>query len=118
LPAKANPAIPKGSSQPAEIGIDLLRGGKFIPVTAAAEMVRAEVAVPAPGVMAAGEKEQFQPLGIPLQASEMELLNEPDCGLALTVKVPDCPAGMVTVEGDALKVTVDEPPPPEVQAGL
>src|SRR3977135_1807395 len=100
------------------MGIDFFRWGKFIPATVAAEMVRAEVAVPAPGVMAAGEKEQLKPLGIPLQESEMLLLKEPDCGFALTVRLPDCPAGMVTVEGDALKVTLDEPPPPEVQAGL
>ena len=80
-------------------------------------MVRAEVAVPEPGVMAAGEKAQLKPLGRPLQESEMELLNEPDCGFAVTVNPPDCPAGIVMDEGAALKDNVDDPPP-EPHAGL
>ena len=80
-------------------------------------MVRVELAVPEPGVMATGEKEQLKLLGTPLQESEMGLLNEPECGFAVTVNLPDCPAGMVTDDGEALKVTVDDPPP-ELHAGL
>ena len=60
--------------------------------------------------MVAGEKEQLKLLGIALQESEMELLNDPDCGFAVTVKFPDCPAGIVADDGEALKETVDEPP--------
>jgi len=74
-------------------------------------MVRAEVTVPEPGVMAAGEKAQLKPPERPLQESEMELLKEPDCGFAVTVNPPDCPAGIVMDEGAALKDTVDDAPP-------
>jgi hypothetical protein len=49
----------------------------------------------------------------------MGLLNDPDCGFAVTTSVPDCPAGMVTAVGEALKVTLFvEDPPPELHAGL
>jgi hypothetical protein len=40
---------------------------------------------------------------MPLQLSEMELLNDPDCGFAVTVRVPEIPAGIVSEAGDALK---------------
>lgn len=113
LPMNAKAAIPKGSIQPAEIGMGFLCWGKFIPKREAGEMVRVEVAVPEPGVMVTGEKEQVRVLGIPLQESEMGLLKDPDCGLALTVRLPAFPAGMVTEEGDALKDTVDDPAPEE-----
>jgi hypothetical protein len=53
--------------------------------------------------MEAGEKEQLKLLGIPAHEREIALLNAPDCGLAVTVKRPDCPAGIVTEEGDAPK---------------
>jgi hypothetical protein len=87
--------------------------------TATAEMVSVEVAAPFPGVMIAGENAHCQPLGTPLQASVIGLLNDPDCGFAVTVTVADCPAGMVTAVGEALKVTVEvEDPPPELHAGL
>ena len=79
-------------------------------------MVRAELAPVEPGVMAAGEKTQRKLLGRSLQESEMELLNELDCGVALTVKIPDWPAAIVTLDGDALKVMVDNPFP-EPHAG-
>jgi hypothetical protein len=64
--------------------------------------------------MEAGAKEHFRVLGTPLQESVIALLNDPDCGLAVTLKVPDCPLGIVTVSGDAVKVTLDPPvvPPP------
>src|ERR1039458_815364 len=85
------------------MGTDFLRSGRFIPVTVVEEMVRVEVAVPAPGVMLAGKKEQAKVLGMPLQLSEMGLLNDPDCGFALTVRFPDIPAGIVRDPGDAVK---------------
>ena len=107
MPVKARPAIPKGSSHAALIGLGLLPCRRFVAVAEALEIVRVEVAVTEPGVIVAGENEQFSVLGIPLQESAIALLNGPDCGSAVTVKLPDCPAGIVTVDGDALKDTVD-----------
>jgi hypothetical protein len=72
-------------------------------------MVRVEVPAAAPGVMVTGEKAQLKPLGNPLQESVIAWLKEPDCGLAVTVKFPDFPAGIVAAGGDALKDNVDEP---------
>jgi hypothetical protein len=69
-------------------------------------MVRTEVAVLAPGVMAAGEKAQLKLEGSPVQVSEMGLLKVPDCAVAATVKVPDMPERMVMVAGAALNETV------------
>ncbi len=69
-------------------------------------MVSVEVALPLPGVMLAGEKEQFNAFERPLQESEMGLLNAPDCVCAITVKVPDLPAGIMTDVGDALRERV------------
>src|SRR5258708_18192467 len=86
LPNMAKPPMPKGSNQPTKIGIELCRWGRCIPEAAAAEMVRVEVATPEPGVMLAGENEQCKLLGIPAHASEIELLNAPHCGVAVTVK--------------------------------
>src|SRR5208282_693755 len=77
-----------------------------IPSTATVETVRTEVAVLAPGVMVAGEKEQLKLEGSPLQVSEMGLLKAPDCAVAATLKVPDLPEGMVMAAGDALNDTV------------
>jgi hypothetical protein len=49
----------------------------------------------------------------------MGLLNDPDCGFAVTVNFPVCPAGMVSAVGEALNVTLDEDdPPPELHPGL
>ena len=42
---------------------------------------------------------------MPLQLSEMELLNDPDCGFAVTVRVPDMPARIVSEAADTLKDT-------------
>jgi hypothetical protein len=84
----------------------------------AAEIVTVEVAVPDPGVMFSGENEHFKVEGIPLQESAIGLLNDPDCGLALTVKVPVSPAGMVIEFGVALKVMVGDPELVEAQEGL
>jgi hypothetical protein len=82
------------------------------------EIVTIEVAVPEPGVMLTGENEHFSVDGTPLHESVMALLNEPDCGLALMVKVPVCPAGMVMELGVALKVTVEDPDVVEAHAGV
>jgi hypothetical protein len=110
FPSSAKPAIPKGSSNAARVGIDSLREGELLPIAEALEIVRVDFAMPAPGVKLAGEKEQLKLLGTPLQESEMGLLNDPDCGVAVTVKLPDFPVGMVTDDGEALKDTVDESP--------
>ncbi len=56
--------------------------------------------------MVAGENEQCKLLGIPAHESEIELLNAPDCGVAVTVKCPDWPARMVMSVGEATKDTV------------
>ena len=55
-------------------------------------MVRVEVAVPEPGVIVAGEKEQLSELGSVGQESEIGLFKAPDCAVAITVMLPDCPA--------------------------
>jgi len=100
---KANPAIPKGSSQPAYIGTVLLGWGKVPPTTEAAEIVRREVAVPDPGVMALGENEHFKVLGSSPQERTIGLLNAPDFVAAVTVRVPVLPARIVTAAGEAEK---------------
>jgi hypothetical protein len=64
-------------------------------------MVRVEVAVPEPGVMLAGEKEQLKVLGTPEHDSEMGLFEAPDCAFAVTVRLPDFPAGIVIAVGEA-----------------
>lgn len=56
--------------------------------------------------MLAGENEQLIVAGMPLQLSAIELLNDPDCGFALTVRLPAAPAGIVSEAGDALKDSV------------
>jgi hypothetical protein len=89
-------------------------------------MVRTEVAVPAPGVMVLGENEQFRVVGRPPQERAMGLVNAPDCDPAETVKVPDCPARIVTDAGEAEKDSDGAGcvgggaggPPPVVQDGV
>jgi hypothetical protein len=66
-------------------------------------MVRMELAMPVPGVTEATENEQIKVLGQPLTESMIGLLNDPDCVLAVILRVFDCPAGIVSDEGDALK---------------
>jgi hypothetical protein len=80
-------------------------------------MVRTELAVPAPGVTDPTENAQFKPLGQPITESEMGLLNDPDCVFAVTLRVLDWPAGMVSDEGDALNDRV-EGRSPVLQAGV
>ena len=74
-----------------------------------------DLAVPDPGVMAAGEKEQLKVDGRSEHESEIELLNDPDCGFAVSVTVPDFPPGMLTIVGVAVKDRVEAPldPPHE-----
>jgi hypothetical protein len=76
-------------------------------------MVSVELALPAPGVIVAGEKAQASVLGTPLQESVIMPLNPP----AVTVSFPDCPTGKVIDDGDALKETVGAPAV-EVHVGL
>ena len=77
--------------------------------TAAVEMVSWALAALEPGVMEAGENEQLKPVGSPLQESAMRSLKAPDCGVAMTVRFPDCPDEMVSDEGAALNETVEFP---------
>jgi hypothetical protein len=103
MPMKTNPATPRDSSHLAESGTDFRDGGKLVAEAEVAAIVRAELVGVEPMVMLAGEKEQAHPVGSPAQESETGLLNVPDCGFAVTVKFPDWPVGMVTVDGDALR---------------
>jgi len=66
-------------------------------------MVRAEFTGAEPMVKLTGEKAQVHPVGRPAQESETGLLKVPDCGFAVTVKLPDWPDEIVTEEGDALR---------------
>ena len=79
----------------------------MVPGAALAEIVTTEVATPEPGVMLAGEKEQLIVLGMPLQLSAIELLNDPDCAFAVTVRLPVVPAEIVRDAGDALRTASD-----------
>ncbi len=85
-------------------------------------MVRVEAAVPVPGTKFAGAKLQLNPLGRPAHESAIELLKEPDCGLAVTCIVPDLPAGMLMLAGAAAKdnagMPLPDPPEPDPHAGL
>ena len=74
-------------------------------------MVRVDAAALAPGTMLAGAKLQLNALGRLGQESAIELSNEPDCGVAVIVKLPDLPAAMFTLAGAAAKVNVGVPPP-------
>jgi len=96
----------------------LLRRSKFEAVTEAEAMVRVELAVPLPGVITAGENEQLRVLGTPSHDSEIVLLNDPDCGFALTVSVPDSPGVIESELGDALNAIVAGADPGAVDAQL
>ena len=65
---------------------------------AAAANVRTDVAALAPGVIAAGEKEQLKVAGKPEQLRAIESLKVPDCGTAVTVTLPDAPADIVIAD--------------------
>jgi hypothetical protein len=66
------------------------------------EIVSFALAPADPGVIVAGENEQLNVLGMPLQLSVSGLLKVPDCGVAVTVKLPAIPAGIVSEPGAAL----------------
>ena len=70
------------------------------------EIVRCEATALDPGVTLAGEKAQVNVFGRPGQDSAIELLNAPECGCAVTIKLPDWPAGNVMDAGVALREKV------------
>lgn len=53
--------------------------------------------------MKAGENEQLKPAGKPEHARAIELLNEPESGVAVTVIFPLLPVEIVNAEGFAPK---------------
>lgn len=61
--------------------------------------MRTELAPLVPGVTAAGLNEQLSPVGRPEQVRATELLNDPDLGATLTLKLPKLPELMVTEDG-------------------
>jgi len=69
-------------------------------------MVRTELAAPALGVTEPTENEQFKVIGHPLTDNASGLLKEPDCVFAVILRVLDCPAGMVSREGEAMNERV------------
>jgi hypothetical protein len=75
--------------------------------TVAGEIVSLDATELAPGVTVAGENEQVNVFGRPVQESAIDLLKAPACGFAITVKLPDFPAGIVIDPGVALKENVD-----------
>jgi len=74
---KAKPTAPNDKSNPPSNGEGFSRWPFFADVEAD-QSVTVEVALPEPGVILAGEKEQFNPLGIPAHERVMGLLNDPD----------------------------------------
>ncbi len=66
------------------------------------EIVSFALAPADPGVIVGGLNEQLNVFGMPLQLSVTGLLNAPDCGVAVTVKLPAIPAGIVSDTGAAL----------------
>ena len=72
-------------------------------------MVTVEDAELAPANSVAGEKLQFKLLGRPAQESEIAWLRTPDWAIAVTVKLPEFPAGIVRVDGVAAKDTAGPP---------
>jgi hypothetical protein len=67
-------------------------------------MVSTELTTLAPGVMDAGENEQLKSAGRPEQVSAIELLNEPERGVTVTVIFPLFPAEIVNAEGFASRI--------------
>jgi hypothetical protein len=103
---KAKPAMPKENNHPPYTGTDFLRSVSFSSACETLEMVREEFAGFAPGVTEAGAKAQLHPTGSPVQESATWPLNDPDSGVAVTVRFPDCPAGIFIEVGDALREIV------------
>lgn len=63
-----------------------------------------ELAVLAPGISELGANEHFRPLGRPEQLSDTAVSNAPDCGVTLTVTLPDAPAERAIVAALTLRV--------------
>jgi len=89
------------------MGIGFLRSRRFSLVSVAGEIVSFEATETAPGVTVAGENEQVNVFGRPVQDSPIALLKAPACGFTITVKLPDFPAGIVIDPGVALRENVD-----------
>ena len=107
LPTKPNPATPKGSSHAAVMGMAFPRSDKFSLVSFAGEIVSFEATEFAPGVTLAGENEQVNVFGKPVQDSPIAVLKAPACGFTITVNLPDFPARIVIDPGVALRENVD-----------
>lgn len=69
-------------------------------------MVSMEVALPDPGLMAAGENEQVSVAGKPPHESEIAPLNVPAWVAAITLRFPGLPEEIVTEFGEAVKETL------------
>ena len=67
------------------------------------------MAVPLPGVTAAGEKVQLKP-GTALQESETGLLKLPDWAATVTLRLPDRPAATDRDDGAAARDKLGVPP--------
>lgn len=89
------------------MGTGFPQSRKFSLVNVAGEIVSFEATELAPGVTVAGENEQVNVFGKPVQESPIALLKAPVCGFTITVKLPDFPAGIVIDPGVALRENVD-----------
>lgn len=89
------------------MGIGFPRSRKVSLVSFAGEIVSFEATGLAPGVTLAGENEQVNVFGKPVQESPIAVLKAPACGFTVTVKLPDFPAGIVIDPGVALREKVD-----------
>ena len=87
-------------------------------ITVAAETVRTELTVLAPGVMLAGAKEHCKPWGKPEQVRLIALLKAPDFGAAVTDTLPDPPDEIVKEAGVVPKVKAVPLLVPPVQVEL
>jgi hypothetical protein len=76
--------------------------GSTSALLAAAVNVRTELALLAPGVIAAGENEQLKVAGKPEQLSVIGSSNVV-CGTAVTVTLPAVPADIVIADGSVAK---------------
>ena len=104
LPIRVNPNKPKLKSQVATR--ELFRSRWSEAATLAAATVRTELTALLPGVTEAGANEQLRALGNPEQVRAIALLKAPDCGVAVTVTLPDPPEEIVKEEGFVPKIKV------------
>ena len=89
------------------MGMGFPRSDKFSLVSFAGEIVSFEATEFAPGVTLAGENEQVNVFGKPVQDSPIAVLKAPACGFTITVNLPDFPARIVIDPGVALRENVD-----------